>query len=264
MTDRTLSILLIEDEPAECQLIADYIDTTDDVTLIGSTGDTTKALKYIKDCLPDAVILDLELHKGGGNGLSFLQNLTELDLRYKPYILVTTNNTSTITHEQARILGADFIMTKAQSDYSAENVIEFLRSIKGVLHRRAEMQAQSIESMTTESPDQLRKRIIKRIASEIDQVNISPKALGRGYLVDAICQTALGSGKNIYATIANEHKKSSASVERAMQTAIDRAWKTSGIDELQKYYTAHISSAKGVPTVTEFIYYYANKIKNEY
>ena len=262
--DRTLSILLIEDEQAECQLIADYIDTTDDVSLVEYTGDAKKALEYVKDYLPDAVILDLELHKGNGNGLTFLHDLTEMNFHHKPYILVTTNNTSVITHEQARILGADFIMTKAQSDYSAGNVIEFLRSIKNVLHRRAQAHAQRIESLTTESAEQRHKRIIKRIAFEIDKVNISPKAIGRGYLIEAIYQTAHGAGKNICATIANEHKKSTPSVERAMQTAIDRAWKTSGIDELQQHYTAHIHSAKGVPTVTEFIYYYANKIKNEY
>ena len=48
-----------------------------------------------------------------------------------------------------------------------------------------------------------------------------------------------------------------------MQNAIEKAWKTSCIEDLKKYYTARISSSRGVPTMTEFIYYYAEKIKNE-
>ena len=46
-----------------------------------------------------------------------------------------------------------------------------------------------------------------------------------------------------------------------MQNAIERAWNLTDIDELSKNYTAKINSSKGVPTILEFIYFYANKIK---
>ena len=49
-----------------------------------------------------------------------------------------------------------------------------------------------------------------------------------------------------------------------MQNAINAAWKHTDIDELLTHYTAKIRSSKGSPTVTEFISYYANKIKQEY
>ena len=49
-----------------------------------------------------------------------------------------------------------------------------------------------------------------------------------------------------------------------MQNAIAKAWRTTPIDDLLKYYTAKISSDKGIPTITEFIYHYANKLKIEY
>ena len=47
-----------------------------------------------------------------------------------------------------------------------------------------------------------------------------------------------------------------------MQNAIARAWRTTPIEDLLRYYTARISSEKGVPTITEFIYYYAAKLKS--
>ena len=59
-----------------------------------------------------------------------------------------------------------------------------------------------------------------------------------------------------------KYGKTDSSVERAMQNAINRAWRNSDIDELLTHYKAKISSDKGVPTLTEFIHYYANKIKS--
>ena len=47
-----------------------------------------------------------------------------------------------------------------------------------------------------------------------------------------------------------------------MQNAINRTWTTSDLETLTQAYTGKISSSKGSPTVTEFIFYYANKIKN--
>ena len=60
------------------------------------------------------------------------------------------------------------------------------------------------------------------------------------------------------------YEKNDTSVERAMQNAINRAWRSSDIEDLQRYYTAKVDPLKGVPTMTEFIYYYVNKIKSEY
>ena len=46
----------------------------------------------------------------------------------------------------------------------------------------------------------------------------------------------------------------------AMANAINKAWKTSDPDDLYKYYTARIDLDRGSPTVSEFIFYYANKL----
>ena len=262
--DRKLSVLLIEDEPAECQAISNYVETLDDVFLVGITNNVERALEHVKDSLPDAIILDLELHKGGGNGLLFLHSLKELEFPRVPYILVTTNNTSTITHRYARELGSDFIMTKNQGDYSAENVIEFLHSLKSIILERGDTYGKTIKRTIAESSEDLSKRVIKRVSSEIDVIGISPKLTGRKYLIDAIFAAFSGISKNLYTTVAKKYNKSDSSVERAMQNAINQAWRTSDIQDLQNLYTARINSDKGVPTVTEFIYYYANKLKNDY
>lgn len=259
--DKKLEILLVEDDQEDCKEIINEVDNNpDDFDLIGITNNSARAFQYVKDVCPDAVILDLELHNGGGDGLDFLKQVNESHLSRVPFILVTTNNISLITHEVARKLGADFIMTKSQEGYSAKSVLQFLKITKSIiLSRRGQAQPSGYD----ESPTQAAKRLQRRICFELDKVGISAKSMGYTYLIDAITMTIKDPVQHICDKIGENYRKSAKSVERAMQNAINRAWNTSDIQDLLDNYTAKIKSDKGVPTLTEFIYYYAQKIKND-
>lgn len=257
--EKPLSILLVEDEPAECTAIIEYIETTEDVRLVQVTNNAEKALEHTVDYLPDVIVLDLELHKGGGNGISFLAALKKKKLTRTPYILVTTNNISTVIHKQIRGSGVDFIMLKSQDDYSAEIMIEFLRTQKGTIQGSQKKGQESDEV----SPAEKKRRLETRVATEMELIGISPKVKGLLYLIDAIMLIIDGQTHGIIDTIAGKHAQNPPAVERAMQNAINRTWKTYDIEELRKYYTARVRSDKGVPTLTEFLHYYANKIKKD-
>ena len=257
--EKILSILLVEDEPTECHKMIAYAESKDDVELVGVTNNINKALEYVASTQPDAIILDLELHKGYGDGLTFLDALREMKLAYSIYVLVTTNNVSHITHDGARKMGADFIMVKSQEDYSEKRVIEFLCSLKSIIHSNRKTFRNDGD---TETPLQKQRKEKNRIITELDRIGIAPNVLGRQYLIDSITLLIEGQHEGFTTTVSEKYNKSVASVERAMQNAIEKAWKTSCIEDLGKYYTARISSARGVPTMTEFIYYYAEKIKN--
>lgn len=257
---RNLSILLVEDDQSACEEIKNYIDSLDDVSLSGVTNEAEKALEMVRELLPDAIILDLELHQGGGNGLTFLQNLHQMSLPLTPYVLITTNNSSSVTYDCARDMGADFIMFKHQSDYTSKGVVDFIRMMKNMIFSKADAAA---DQKTAESAEQRTKRITRMITLEMDRIGINPKAVGYAYLMDAIQLVIDGQTHNLCPIIGKKYCKTDSSVERAMQNAINRAWRTSDIDDLLKYYTAKIRSDKGVPTITEFVYYYARKIKND-
>ena len=96
----------------------------------------------------------------------------------------------------------------------------------------------------------------------MDIIGISPKLIGRSHLIDAIMLTINDCTSSV-SEIAKKNNKNKNSVEKAMQTAIDKVWTHEDIEVLKTHYTTRISSAKGVPTVTEFIYYYADKIKSD-
>ena len=258
--DQILSILLVEDDKTACDEIENYIDTCENVRLVGITGSSDEALELVQYHLPDAVILDLELHNGSGNGLLFLLGLSQMNLSHRPYILITTNNSSEITYESARKFGADFIMAKHESTYSGQYAVEFLRMIQATLISNRQMQASY--SAQNESPNIKHRKLTDRIYRELDLVGISRKNVGYQYLTDAILITLEKPEANLASIIAKKYHKSDASVERAMQNAINRAWRTFPVEELEAHYTAKTHSCRGVPTIMEFVFYYAGLLKN--
>lgn len=256
-----LTILVVEDDLSICREISAYIDEIDDVRLIDFVNSSSKAEEIIRSSLPDAVILDLELHHGSGSGIALLQALQQNLPPRMPYILVTTNNSSLITYDAARKSGADFILYKHQEGYTPESAVDFLRILKDSIQSNKSNCA--ISTAEPQSAEQTRKRIARRISTELDRVGISPKAIGYQYLIDSIQTVMDGPTQNLCSIIGKKYGKTDSSVERAMQNAIVKAWRTTPIDDLLTFYTAKISSERGVPTITEFIYYYANKFKNE-
>lgn len=257
-----LEILLVKDDTKECKKIIEHINNADDFKLVGATNDAYSALELISKFLPDAVVLDLELHNGRESGLTILQGMKEMTLSKIPYILVTTNNSSTILHEVIRGLGADFIMSKHQIDYSAKSVLDHLLLVRTAMLSKSD--SFSMQETTDGTPEQFNNRIIRQIITELNNIGISPKHKGHKYLTEAIFIMVNQPVKNIYAPIAEKYGKSEPSVERAMQYSINKAWNTGSPDDLHKYYTARIDLSKGSPTIMEFVCFYANKIKHEY
>lgn len=255
--EKTLHILLIEDDMDTCNRISNYIASKDNMDLAGVTNNSYVGIQYVQNTLPDAVILDLELHHGGGNGLFFLSDLNKLGLEKKPYILVTTYNSSKITLESARRLGADFIIGKYEDSYSPESAVDFLEQLLPMIEMT---ESTSNTSYMKDNQKDLEQGLIRRIHRELELIGINPKVVGYKYLTDAIMITIDGPTTNISQILGNKYKKSNSSVERAMQNAINRAWNSNDTETLLNCYTAHINPDRGMPTIKEFIYFYAEKI----
>lgn len=252
-----ISVLLIEDDEESCRAMEGYFAELEDIAIVHTTNSSSKALKYMRENPPNAVILDLELHNGSGSGIAFLNGLRTFPSSQRPYVLVTTNNSSQITYRAVRRLGADFILYKHQTDYSPQSVADILLSVCAA--EPPAWPTETDEYCSAQNGADLR----KIICTALDSVNISPRLRGYEYLADAIEMYVHGRVNNVSAAIGEKYGKSKDSVERAMQNAINKAWNTTDIDTLRQNYTAHVNPKKGVPTILEFVCYYANQIKNE-
>lgn len=261
MGDKPMTLLLIEDDMNECNKFKKCVQTRTDVKLIGITDSDVQGLEHVRNSLPEGIILDLELNKGTGNGtgLGFLAELRNIKLKIRPKIIVTTNVFSDSVYNYVHENGADLIFYKKQINYSVENVINTLLILR-------DYKSETINGkFEIESLQERKDMIIDKINAELDLIGVAAHLQGRKYLCDAI-EYILEENKQekritVVQYLVNKYKRSNSTISRAMQNAILHAWRISSIEDLAVHYTAKINYDTGVPTPTEFMYYYANKIK---
>lgn len=258
---KSMSILLIEDDVAECNKFRECADRrAAEIHFIHMTGSSIEGLKYVQSHMPEAVILDLELHNGKGSGLQFLAELQATTVARQPLIFVTTNNPSKIVHDHVRDNGVTFVFYKRQSDYSPDMVISTLLTLRNSMSK----DDLPDDLQTIESPEERRRRIETRIRHELDCIGVSVRYKGHAHLQEAIFLLTTKdkhSSEAVLSQIAERSNTSYSSVHRAIQTALNRAWVSTSPDDLAEHYTAYVDHNVGVPSPTELIHYYADKIR---
>ncbi|MCR5145866.1 MAG: response regulator [Clostridia bacterium] len=262
MSNKVLNILLIEDDKSDCRKFESYIKTRNDVNLIASTDSDIEGLELIKKTLPDAIIIDIELHNGSGNANSFnlIETLQKMKFSKRPKIVVNTVVSSNTVYDYLHDKGIDLIFYKKQQNYSIENVINTI-----VLLSRYSEDKSFTGNIVIEDTKENEAKLSDLINNELNLIGIGLHMQGRKYLYDSIyyliTNTTRSEKISVVQYLVNKYKRSSSTISRNMQNAILHAWRVSSLEDLETYYTAKINYESGVPTPTEFIYYYADKIK---
>lgn len=253
-----MKLIIIEDDKNECEAFEKIAKSRCDIDFVKITDSDVDALETVKTEIVEGIILDLELNKGSasGTGFTFLEELKKLKLKHVPKIVVTTNVSSDSVYDFLHKSGVDFIFYKKQVNYSHSNVLNTL-----VLLRDYNIPKGNNLNIPESAED--KSKISNMINDELDLIGIGSHLQGRKYLYDAILFILEESDDNSTVTqyLVKKYMKSNSTISRAMQNSILHAWRISSIDDLTKYYTAKVNYETGVPTPTEFIYYYADKIK---
>lgn len=256
---KSMQMLLVEDEQKHCDEYKKYVSTLKYPHSLYIVNGELEALKLIQMFPFDFLFLDLELHESDGDGISFLKKLKFLDIPKIPYIYVVTINPSLNARNYVRSIGADEVVWKGKSDYSAQFVVDkardyFLEMVKSKSNEPGQITIYSIKN---------------EIRSRIEKVGITDDIEGRNYLIEAIAiiiksnDRDVNLKRDVYPKIAKMYSKSVWSIEKAIETAINKAWCITDEKTLAENYTAVVSRAKGSPTNKEFICYYANQIREE-
>lgn len=259
---KSLKLLLLEDNENDCAWFKNSAEERDDVNLVGIYNSVDETIKHINCDNIDGVILDLELTRGsGGSGLIFLQKLNELNLDKRPLIIVTTNNLDENMHQTVRDFGITMLFSKIQDNYSPEVIFNHFVMINNSKIKRTTNESR--ESAIFETRKSKENWLKLKIDSELDLFGIPYKNDGRKYFFDAIYYllTCENEDKYFLAYLTNKYKTSDSNISNAMQTAINRGWKDTPPDELEKNYTARIDPNKGVPRPTEFVHHILMRIK---
>lgn len=258
---KPMKILILEDNEYECNRYRNCIRERSDIELVATTNSCEEATKYAKYNNIDGIIVDIELHNGkGGTGFTFLEKLNSLELNLKPIIIVSTNILSERVHRIARDFGIDMIFCKAQTDYSPGLVFDTFILLRKTL--KYDTPKNEINKTMLKNQEDHKDWISNKINAELDLISMSHKLNGRQYIFEAVCYILENKTNDKYflTYLMKEHKTGNTNILNAMQTAINYAWKNTPPDDLEKYYTTKVSYERGVPTPTEFVHYYVDKI----
>ncbi|MDE7162597.1 MAG: response regulator [Clostridia bacterium] len=254
MTNK-LNVLIVEDDENDCKALAAEVNANaDKLCLAGVSKSSHDALAFIRNHSPHAVILDLELQEGNGDGMDLLDKLRSTLICPKPYVVVNTNCASKITRDTAKMMGADYTFAKWQKGYSPKMVInQLLLVMPAILGCEEEPPAPLTEG-------QLENKMRDFVQDEFNKLGVNVKNVGYGYLVDAVILAAKGENQNWVKIIGDKIGKNENGVTHAMQYAINNTWSNADINDLQKYYTAPLRKDKFVPTINEFVFFYKQKL----
>lgn len=262
MEMKTMKLLIVEDDENECIKFEEVVNKKTQIEIVGITNSSVEAIKLVKVCVPQAIILDLELNKGQGSGFEFIKEIQNMNLETKPIIVVTTNVYTDSVYNYLHENKVDFIFHKKQEKYCIENVINTVLLLNGYNVANNKEDEEDINEKEEKA-----QQISDKINKELDLIGVGTHLQGRKYLHDSILYIIMNEDENnkisIIQYLTSKYKKANSTISRAMQNAILYAWRISSIDDLEVYYTAKINYETGVPTPTEFIYYYVEKIRKE-
>jgi len=259
-------VLIVEDDPRYADPLKFHINQSADFITMAVTDSETEALNLVKSGLPDAMIVDLQLCVGEGDGLLLLQQIHEIrdKLQIKPYIVVLTSVMSERTKDRLNRELADFTFSKGAKNYTPDLIVRHLRAMASEFDRnRVSSPVPVTSALDVET------RFRTRIDRELNHYYIKPGNEAKSFLVDAIYIVITFPAykklifKEVFVTVGKKYGKDGKNVQARIGKLIDMAFSKTEDDDLTKAYTPYRDAERSAPTPKEFISYIADKIQRE-
>lgn len=242
-----IKIIIADDNKNFSENLEQFLESNEDMTVLGMTNNGVDALKMVEELEPDILILDLILPRL--DGLGVLNHLNGMSHRPK-VIISTAMGQENMTQEAVR-LGIDYFLLKPY-DFQTISMRIHQLSGNGIA---VTPQAVSAGNYDVE------------VTSILHQMGVPAHIKGYQYLRDAIVFVIedinlLGAvTKELYPMIAEKYNTTASRVERAIRHGIELAWDRGNIDLMNKYFGYTIDVERGKPTNSEFIAMIADKLK---
>ncbi len=263
-----ITILIADDNQDFSRTLSTYLESQEDLEVIGMARDGNEAVEMIKNAIPDVVLLDVIMPHL--DGLGVLENIKEVKKENKPMcIMLSAVGQDKIT-QQAINLGAEYYVVKP---FDIELLIKRIRELKfykpssknNFVSR--EIKAQYIE--IPENSEKNEENLEALVTNLIHEVGVPAHIKGYQYLREAIMMVVQDIDvinqitKSLYPQIAHIYHTTPSRVERAIRHAIEVAWGRGQQEAVENIFGYTISAAKGKPTNSEFIAMIADKLRLE-
>ncbi len=260
-----ISVLIADDNQEFSHTLTNYINSQEDMEVVGAAKDGNEAIDMINNKNPDVVLLDVIMpHLDGIGVLEKVRTMTN-----KPIcIMLSAVGQDKIT-QKAIALGAEYYVVKP---FDIEVLIKRIREIK---FYRPQESNNFITKSTQQSYIEIaeegdkEKNLEALVTNLIHEVGVPAHIKGYQYLREAIMMVVEDIDvinqitKSLYPQIAYKFNTTPSRVERAIRHAIEVAWGRGDQKMVENIFGYTISAAKGKPTNSEFIAMIADKLRLE-
>ncbi len=265
MLQNPLKIVVIDDNEAMADLLADLLDNMPNYTLAGIAYDGKQGIDLINEKRPDVAILDLCMPYI--DGLGVMEAFHNKPDEYKPLFIISTCVGQEHITSKAMKLGASYYMIKPFDFDHFENRLNELATdyYNDNLMKMPEL-AESQNLCGEAAPN---KHYELKIREMMHAIGVPAHTKGYVYLKDAISlvledvKYMMKITKNLYPTIAEHHDTTASRVERAIRNAIELTLVNGNKDVIANIFEYRVQNSKAKLTNSEFIAIIAEKIKVE-
>lgn len=253
--NKPVRILAADDNRDFIDDLKAYIDSQEDLELIGIAYNGTEALELIAQLSPDLVLLDMTMPNLDGLGvLEILQKE-----KSSPFVILLSEFGQECIIRRACRLGADYYMLKP---FGLDILAKRIRQI-GLGLSETEREKCNINCL--EIIGQKKKNWEAELTMLLNQMGLSPRTKGFLYLRDSIVKVIQDdsiSGRikgNLYPWVAEKYQVNQKRVKDRIQYAVDIAWKGENRIFTNNYLDFEDGHRK--PANLEFIMAVADKLK---
>ena len=248
--DKTLKIILADDNNDFVTLLADRLNEEPNFRVIDALADGTTLVKSILEHSPDIVILNNILPELDGIGV--VSRINSAKLSNMPQFLMISSFASDSLIAEANALGVSYFLIKP---FSLESLVDRVHMLRNNMILRKNQAAEDARSFLADS-----------VTKIIHEVGVPAHIKGYHYVREAIIMAVENMDvlnaitKVLYQEVAKKFDTTPSRVERAIRHAIETAWNRGDIDTLNSFFGYTVSNAKGKPTNSEFIAMIADKL----
>ncbi|AFM42221.1 response regulator receiver protein [Desulfosporosinus acidiphilus SJ4] len=265
---RPIRVLLADDNREFVEIVKDFIERQEDMSLVGVAYHGNEALELIAREEPHVVLLDIIMpHLDGLGVLEKLQVITP-----RPKIIILTAFGQESMTQRAVNLGANYYILKP---FDLETLGKRIRQLQDDFPDSSAQLSNSAANNKTISAQPISASILPptsknlevEVTRMIHQMGVPAHVKGYQYLRDAIVSVVqevslLGAvTKELYPMIAEKYQTTPSRVERAIRHAIELAWDRGNVDFMNRFFGYTINIDRGKPTNSEFVAMVADKLR---
>jgi len=257
---KKIKIIVADDNRNLCQMLQNYLQSQEDLIMVGLAYNGLEAWELIQTQEPDLIILDLVMPNLDGLGVLERINARTTVARPK-IIMLTAFGQESLTH-QAMMLGVDYFILKP---FDLDILSKRIRSLtQDAPSSPSQFSSSSSPSVTTVGSTV---NLCVEVTSMMHQIGIPAHVKGYQYIRDAILMVVedvslLGAvTKELYPGIAKKYDTAPSRVERGIRHAIELAWERGHTDTLKRIFGYSMNIERQKPTNSEFIALLADKLR---